>query len=112
MSNGSDRKRTMILSLNGEITAATVQSLREQLHELIEQKQANVIVNMAQVPFIDSAGLAAFVSGLKAAASAQTSLLLASMQPEVWDIFELTRLDRVFTIYKSQQEALEVLQSG
>lgn len=65
-----------------------------------------LIIDLAQVRFIDSSGLGALLSGYKNAGLRSGSFVLAGLQPRVQSMFELTRLHRVFEIYASLQEAL------
>jgi anti-sigma B factor antagonist len=66
-------------------------------------------VDLSDVRFIDSSGLGALVSGFKNAVTYKGSLALAGFQDQVRSMFELTRLNRVFDIYVSEQEALAIL---
>ena len=66
---------------------------------------------MAEVSFIDSSGLAALVSGLKAVRSAGGWLKLAAVSDQPRQVFKLTMLERVFEFYPSVQAALEAEES-
>ncbi|MAS35701.1 MAG: anti-anti-sigma factor [Anaerolineaceae bacterium] len=66
----------------------------------------DIIVNMGGTSFVDSAGLAALVTGLKRCRSFDGDLYLCQLQPAVTVVIELTRLDKVFKIYEDEQDAL------
>jgi anti-sigma B factor antagonist len=81
--------------------------LKTKMQELFTGGTKNILVDLTEVRFIDSSGLGALVSGFKNAISHQGSLKLASLQPQVKSMFELTRLHRVFEIFGSTAEAVE-----
>lgn len=81
--------------------------LKAYLLRLIEQGDVHVIVQLAQVRFIDSSGLGALLSGYKNAVAKSGKLALANVQPQVLSMFELTRLNRVFEIYADLNEAFD-----
>lgn len=81
--------------------------LKEAILHLIEQGEVNIIVQLAQVRFIDSSGLGALLSGYKNAALKSGRLAITNMQPQVLSMFELTRLNRVFDIYTDLNEAFD-----
>ncbi|RNC65281.1 MAG: anti-sigma factor antagonist [Desulfuromonadales bacterium] len=81
--------------------------LKVTMQEFFDGGRKNILVDLNDVRFIDSSGLGALVSGFKNAISHQGSLKLASLQPQVKSMFELTRLHRVFEIFGSTAEAVE-----
>jgi len=60
-----------------------------------------VLVDLAEVTFIDSAGLMALVSGLKQAKKIGRRFSICSVSPGIRMILELSQLDRVFEIYEN-----------
>ena len=68
--------------------------------------QVELIVCLREVPFIDSSGLAALVSGLKATRQAGGTLKLSGLCDQARTVFRLTMLERVFEIYADAAEAL------
>lgn len=81
--------------------------LKGKIQELFDAGKKSVLVNLQDVRFIDSSGLGALVSGFKNASSHQGVLKLASLQPQVKSMFELTRLHRVFEIFASTADAID-----
>lgn len=84
--------------------------LREQLVRLVPQSQHLWVIDLAQVDFLDSAGLVALVAGLKAALQSGCRLVLCNLQAPVRIIFELTQLDSVFEVYESYEAFLTALE--
>jgi anti-sigma B factor antagonist len=84
-------------------------ALKAKIKEIFEGGAKNVLVDLAEVRFIDSSGLGALVSGFKNAVAYKGVLALTGFQDQVRSMFELTRLNRVFDIYASKEEALAAL---
>jgi anti-sigma B factor antagonist len=101
-------KQQALLTLAGDMNAVTAPALKAQLKELAAQSRTRVVVDMGAVGFIDSSGLAALVSGLKAVRSVGGSLKLAAVRDQPREAFKLTMLERVFEFYPSAQAALGV----
>lgn len=89
---------------SGYITAANAAEFQQQLKEVVtSQSHATLLVDMAQVEFLDSAGLMALASALSLAESLGKRFSLCSLEPSVHMLFELTQLDRVFEIFENRQ---------
>lgn len=98
-----------IVSFNGALNARSAEDAKQTFRDLIDGGVAKVVVDLHQVPFIDSSGLAALVSGLKTLGGEAANLKLAAPQSQARLLFELTMFDRVFEIHDSVDEALESL---
>lgn len=98
-----------VVSLNGALNARSAEDAKQTFRNLVEQGVAQVIVDLENVPFIDSSGLAALVSGLKTLGGEAANLKLASPQSQARLLFELTMFDRVFEIHNSVDDALNSL---
>lgn len=92
-----------ILTLSGRFDAYEVPLVVHWFDEHPEAKQ--VIVNLSEVSFIDSSGLATLVKGLKRCRQNGGELVISDMQQAVQIIFELTRLDKAFKIYLTEAAA-------
>ena len=99
-----------VLTLSGRLNALTAPDLKEQMKRLIGEGYLNLIVDLTDVPFIDSSGLAAMVSGLKAARQEEGTLKLAGLNEQTMTVFKLTLLDRVFKFYPDANAALASLE--
>jgi len=65
-----------------------------------------VIIDMNEVEFMDSSGLAVLVEALQLTRRDNRVLKLVGLHPRVRSMFEISRLDNLFQIYNSQAEAL------
>lgn len=94
----------------GRLDLRTAGTLKQRLRTLIEGGRHQLVVDLRQVDFIDSAGLAALVSGLKQARTHNGDVRLAAPQDPVRIILEITRLHRTFDIYERAEEAVASFQ--
>lgn len=101
-----------VVQVTGRLDASVAQEMKAELQELIEDGNTQLVLNLADVNFIDSAGLGVFVSCLRRAATKGGDLRLAEVPEFARSIFELTRLTRVFNIRESEEDALEALKKG
>jgi anti-sigma B factor antagonist len=85
---------------------------RAMLLSLIEQGQRRLVIDLADVAFIDSSGLGALVSALKTLKRSDNGgdVRLARVQAPVVSLLEIIRLNRVFTTYSTVEQAVESFQ--
>ena len=103
-----EKNSVVIITVREErLDAHNSGDLKIEMQKIFEDGKKNLLVEMKEVRFIDSSGLGALVSGFKNATSHHGNMKLASLQPQVKSMFELTRLHRVFEIFGSVPEALE-----
>ncbi|GAB4516200.1 MAG: STAS domain-containing protein [Anaerolineae bacterium] len=94
-----------VVVISGRFDAQQVSEVRG-LMESITVQTANVVVDLHDVNFMDSAALAALVQAMKHCRQSQGDLRVCNLQQPVKVIFELTRLDKAFKIYPSVAEAV------
>ncbi|WP_116133335.1 STAS domain-containing protein [Tropicimonas sp. IMCC34043] len=92
--------------LTPRIDAACVIQFKDRMRELCADCPPRVILDLAQVDFLDSSGLGAVVTAMKHLGPGRR-LELAGLTPKVAKVFRLTRMDTVFTIHDSADQALE-----
>lgn len=86
----------VIIRLDGRLDLQAAPEVRQQLEAAAGPTR--LIVDMARVTFVDSSGLGALVSGLKAARREGGELRLAAPGEQARQLLKLTTLDRVFPI--------------
>jgi anti-sigma B factor antagonist len=101
-----------VISLAGEVDLYTAPEFKQQLLEVINQGARHVVVDFSDTTFIDSTTLGVLVGGVKRLRTNDGQLSLVCSDRNITKIFEITGLDRVFTIYPSRGEALEQIQSS
>ena len=95
-----------IVTAAGEIDISTVTLLRDCLFE-VASSGAPLVVDMEQVSFIDSVGLAMLVGAAKRAEAHGSSLQVACALPKIRQLVRLTGLDRQVPLARTLDEALE-----
>ncbi len=87
------------------IDAAIAIQFKEDMRRETESDAARIVLDLAGVEFIDSSGLGAIVASMKQIGS-ERRLDLAGLQPVVEKVFRLTRMDTVFRLFDSLDDAL------
>jgi anti-anti-sigma factor len=95
-----------VISLKGEIDLHTCASFRDALRDLIDRKHYNIVINLAAVPYLDSAALGVLVDAVRRVREHSGSISLVATTPFVRRAFEITRLVKIFHLYNSEEEAL------
>jgi anti-sigma B factor antagonist len=101
-----------VISLAGEVDLYTAPEFKQQLLDVISQGARNVVVDFSDTTFIDSTTLGVLVGGVKRLRTNDGQLSLVCSDRNITKIFEITGLDRVFTIYPTRNEALEQISSS
>jgi anti-sigma B factor antagonist len=96
-----------IVDVTGDITLYSSPEVRKVLLDLIKQKHVpRVIVNLEKVPYIDSAGVASLVEGLKLSRDMKSGFALFGLSRSTREVLELTRLLKVFEVHTNEEEAV------
>jgi len=90
----------------GRLDLLAAPEVRQSVVQAIAAGSRRLVVDLAEVSFMDSSGLAALISGLKAARLAGGDLRIARPTDQTRFLFELTGLDRVMRLYPTVEEAL------
>ncbi len=100
---GSDDR--VVISPSGDVDLSTSREFQRRLREAMNGRPTLLIVDLGLVPYMDSSGVATLVEAMQIARRQSTRLVLCTMQEKVRSIFEIARLDRVFTIVADEQAA-------
>ncbi len=101
-----------VIALSGEVDLYTAPEFKQELLETISQGAKEVIVDLSDTTFIDSTTLGVLVGGVKRLRPNGGQLSLVCTDRNITKIFEITGLDRVFTIYPTRDEAVDQLQTS
>jgi len=101
-----------VVSLVGEVDLYTAPEFKQKLLEVIGQGGREVIVDFSDTTFIDSTTLGVLVGGVKRLRTNDGQLSLVCNDRNITKIFEITGLDRVFTIYPTRDEAVSKLSAS
>jgi anti-anti-sigma factor len=98
--------KATVLHLNGRLDLAAAAQVKQGLAKAVSEGHRRLVVDLGDVPFIDSSGLGALISGLKAARLAGGDMRIARPGEQARVVLQLTTLDRVLRPYSSIAEAL------
>jgi anti-anti-sigma factor len=90
-----------VVNLSGALNASRAEGVIQLFREMAEQGVRRVVVNLEDVPFIDSRGLAALLAGYKIFGSERRNFRLTGVQDQPRLVFDLTGFDEVFEIVPS-----------
>ncbi|OFV95481.1 MAG: anti-anti-sigma factor, partial [Acidobacteria bacterium RIFCSPLOWO2_02_FULL_60_20] len=79
----------------------------DTFQDLITRGQKKVLLNLADVNYIDSSGLGALVSGFTTLTNQQGQLKLLNLAKKVQDLLQITKLLTVFEVYEDEKAALK-----
>jgi anti-sigma B factor antagonist len=97
----------LILDLNGRITLGEeAASLRDSLKEQIDSGRKNILLNLAEVTYIDSSGLGQLVGSFATVTSRSGQLKLLNLQKRPHELMQVTKLITVFEVYTTESAAL------
>ncbi len=93
------------LVISGRFDAHQVTQVQQEVDSLLAGGARYIIIDLADVNFVDSSALAVMVRGMKRCRERNGELLLCAMRQPVRIIFELTRMDRAFRIFENEDAA-------
>jgi anti-sigma B factor antagonist len=95
-----------IVDVTGDIDMGTSPGLRRTLLESLK-KTPRLVVNMREVHYVDSSGIASLVEVLREARIKEKRLVLFGLNAAVHEVLQLTRLTTIFEIRETEEEALQ-----
>jgi anti-sigma B factor antagonist len=97
----------MILDLKGKITLGEGDELlKDKVNSLVNQGQRKIVLNLAAVPYLDSAGLGEVVRAYTTVSRQGGSLKLLNLTKRITDLLSITKLLTVFDTFDSEEEAV------
>jgi anti-sigma B factor antagonist len=106
-----DAGQSTVLDLSGRITLGEGSALlRSTVRKLLDEKRTKIILNLADVDYIDSSGIGELVSAYTTAKGRGGELKLLHLSKKVHDLLQLTKLYTVFDVYTDENTALRSFQ--
>ena len=97
-----------ILDLKGKITLGEGdEALKDKINSLIHQTRRSILLNLEDVPYIDSAGLGEIVRTYTTVSRQGGQLKLVNLTKRITDLLSITKLLTVFETFEAEQEALK-----
>ena len=87
-----------LLKPSGDIDLSRAPAFRTHIAGVFQDSPTRVVIDLSGVPYMDSSGVATLVEGMQLASRAGAKFVLIGLQERVRSIFEIARLDTVFTI--------------
>ena len=97
----------MVLDVKGKITLGEGDEiLKDKVNSLVNQGQRKIVLNLAEVPYLDSAGLGEVVRAYTTVSRQGGSLKLLNLTKRITDLLSITKLLTVFETFDSENEAV------
>jgi anti-sigma B factor antagonist len=102
----TEREGTVIVGFSGDVDLQSSPEARKILLECVARRMP-VLVDLSRVDYIDSSGIASLVESLQTARKSGGNLFIVSASEAALKVIELARLDKVFTICNTIDDAIE-----
>jgi anti-sigma B factor antagonist len=97
----------MVLDLKGKVTLGQGDELlKDKVNSLVNQGQKKIVLNLANVPYIDSAGLGEIVRAYTTVSRQGGSLKLLNLTKRITDLLSITKLLTVFETFDVEADAV------
>jgi anti-sigma B factor antagonist len=103
------KKNTALVQVQGEVDMYTSPGLRDTLARFFKKDITAVVVDLTNVSFMDSSGIATLVEGLQWSKDQNRRFVLAGIGDTVFNALSLTKLDNVFTIHENATQTFEAI---
>jgi len=100
-----------VIRPSGILDGTKAAQFRQEIGNLLESSADIILVDFADVTFMDSSGLGALVLSLKNVRAAGGKLYICSINEQIKMLFELTSMDRVFEIFPTREDFENALAS-
>lgn len=108
-SENLDQPLSVLLHIASEhLDAGNVNTFKQLIQPYLDENQV-VLVDMSALNFVDSSGLGSLLSCLRSMNNKGGKLKLIGMTKPVHSLFELVRMNRIFSIYDNKQAAIDAL---
>ena len=98
---------TAVLRVSGRLDMVAAPQFKAAVEDVVAGGSPRVVVDLGATSFIDSSGLGAVISGLRAARQAGGDLRLAGAAGQVEQAMQLMKLDKMFGRYATVQDAID-----
>ncbi len=96
----------LVVDVDGQLVVSNRQEFKQLVLDEVEQGARLVVIDFTKSAYIDSSGLGALVSLGKRIREAGGELRLAALNEDLRTLFELTRLDALFPVFATREDAL------
>ena len=101
-----DAGKVTVVDMSGRITLGDGSALlRKTIRQLLDDQRTSILLNLADVDYIDSSGIGELVSGYTAVTNRGGELKLLHLTKKVHDLLQITKLFTVFDVYSDEHLA-------
>ena len=101
----------VVLQLEGLVDSGTSQKIEGRLNDIISNGNVKIVVDLDRVNYISSAGWGIFVGEIRGVRQSNGDIKLASMKPEVREVFDLLEFNTILKPYDSRRDALAAFEA-
>lgn len=101
-----------IVDLNGQLTSFASGVLRHTVDDLIQQGYKQIVLNVANLVYLDSSGVGAIVNCYMSAIKQGGEMKVVGLTPKVEEVLKITQLYRIFQEFHDEEEALQSFPSA
>ncbi|PKN65709.1 MAG: anti-anti-sigma factor [Deltaproteobacteria bacterium HGW-Deltaproteobacteria-15] len=102
-------KGAVVVLLNGKLDAGSSPELEKEIDKLLTEGEKHLILDLAELGYISSAGLRVILAGSKKLKNNQGTLYVSSLGSMVREVFEVSGFSSIIPIFPSSDEALKKL---
>ena len=106
LSDAKSNNGVMIVRVEGQLVVGNRNELKDHLQSLLEKGERRFLIDFAQTGYIDSSGLGALVALARKVREEGGDLRLSGLNEDLRSLFELTKLDTLFAISETPDQAL------
>ena len=99
--------RLSVIAVHGQADLHTASDLRSAMSEAIDRGAVHLVVDLSEATFIDSMTLGVLLGAVKRLRPSGGAVSVVCTDPHIRRIFEITLLDRIFTLYPNRQAAVD-----
>ena len=100
------RQDKTIVDVSGDVDMRTSKKLQNMLRELVKRKTSPIIINLEEVSYMDSSGLATLIECLQGVRTYAGEMLLYGLSENLQEVFKVLKLDNLFSMLLTEEEAL------
>lgn len=106
LSDAKSANGVMVVRVEGQLVVGNRNELKEHLQGLLEKGERRFLIDFGQTGYIDSSGLGALVALARKVREEGGDLRLSGLNEDLRSLFELTKLDTLFAISETPDQAL------
>ena len=100
----------VLLKIEGSLSSETKHEFEKYINQLIHKKKLHLILDLSKVSFIDSIALGSILKFYSLFKKNKHHLLIANLNKEIYDVFNLTGISKKIKIFDSVQNAIDFIQ--